>query len=117
MIVITDKMKKPVNYDSVQFILEFGSVKRGIFADRFYAYEKVAGKNLAFTVVKGDYICKIVVLKILHIYIKDVVVRTENDVHIAESLQFAAGNELQPAVIGKALPEIKLDVFVKIPDH
>ena len=69
-----DKMKKTVNDDPIQFIFEFSSILKSVFTDRIYTYEKITGKFIAFTIIKCDYIGKIVVLQIFLIYIQYIIV-------------------------------------------
>ena len=74
MIVISDKMQNSVNDNPVQLLREFSTIKQSVILYGIYADEEIAGKNVIFAVIKGDNIRKIVVLKIFHIYIKNVIV-------------------------------------------
>ena len=63
-----------MNYDPVKLILEFGSILNGILTDRIDADEKIARELLPFTIIKGNYICEVIMLKIFLIYIQYIIV-------------------------------------------
>lgn len=111
MIVISDKMKKAVDDDPVQLILEFGSKLDGIFTDRINTNKKVSGKTVPFTVIESYNIRKIIVLKILLIDVKHVIVRTENNRYIPYSTYFALGRKFQPLVRSTTVAEFKVSVL------
>ena len=108
MIVISDKMKKAVDDDPVQLILEFGSKLDGIFTDRINTNKKVSGKTVPLTVIESY---KIIVLKILLIDVKHVIVRTENNRYIPYSTYFALGRKFQPLVRFTTVAEFEVSVL------
>ena len=56
-------------------------------------------------------------LKIFHINVQDIVVRTEYYVHITYSPNLAFSNELEPASCFKFMLELKRNIFAKVSDH
>ena len=82
MVIIADKMKKTVNDDTIQLILEIGSELNGILAYRINADEKVSRKTITLTIIERDYVREVIMLKILLIDIKNIIVRTENNRNI-----------------------------------
>ena len=56
-------------------------------------------------------------LKIPHIYIKDIVVRAENDIDISDGLHLASGNHLQPAVIEQPVLVLEFDILSIVSYH
>lgn len=104
-------MKKAVDDDPVQLILEFGSELDGIFTDRINTNEKVSGKTVALTVIESYNIRKIIVLKILLIDVKHVIVRTENNRNIPYSTYFALGRKFQPFVCFTTVAEFEVSVL------
>lgn len=92
-------------------------IKLRIVPDAVYAYEKIPVKDIAFTIIEGNDICKIVMMKILVVDFKDVVVRTENDIDIAELTDLTLRDHLEPSVVQGSALELKLDIFVIISDH
>ena len=56
-------------------------------------------------------------LEVFHIYIKDVVVRAENDVDVPEPAYLTLTYHLEPFVVQSLLFELELCVLVKIPYH
>ena len=74
MIVITDQMKDTMDNDPVQLVLEFSSIFKRIFTDTVDADEKVTRESVPFAIIEGDDVCEIIMLKVLLVYIQDVVV-------------------------------------------
>ena len=111
VIVISDKMKKAVDDDTVQLILKFGPELYGIFTDRINTNEKVSGKTVSLTVIESYNIRKIIVLKILLIDVKHVIVRTENNRYIPYSTYFALGRKFQPLVRFTTVAEFEVSVL------
>ena len=67
-----------MNNHAVQFILEFSSVLKSIFTNSVYTDEQVARQTVTFTIIKSNYISKVIVLKIFLINIQNVVIIYEN---------------------------------------
>lgn len=117
VVVVTNKMKKTMNDDPVEFLIELGTIFNGILTNGVDTDEQISGKLVSLTIVESDNVGKIVMLKITHVDIKDVIVGTKNYVNIADSSDLTAGDELQPAVRGQFILENKLDIFTIVPDH
>ena len=117
VVVVTNKMKKTMNDDPVEFLIELGTIFNGILTNCVDTDEQISGKLVSLTIVESDNVGKIVMLKITHVDIKDVIVGTKNYVNIADSSDLTAGDELQPAVRGQFILENKLDIFTIVPDH
>jgi hypothetical protein len=117
MVVIADKVQKAVNYHAVQLVRELGGIEYSVLTDGIDADEKVARKDLSFAIIKGDYIGEIVVLEILHVHVEDIIVGTENDVHVPQLLHLAARHGLQPFAGQHLIFEIKFNIFGEESDH
>ena len=103
--------------DTVEFIGKLGSVEGGILPDGIDTYEKITGKVVAFTIIESYDVSEIVVLKIFHVDIKNVIVGTEYYVNITYLPDFTAGNDLEPFLGKEPLFEIEFDVLSKKSDH
>jgi hypothetical protein len=117
VVVVTNQMKKTMNDDPVEFLIELGTIFNCILTNCVDTDEQISGKLVSLTIVESDNVGKIVMLKITHVDIKDVIVGTKNYVNIADSSDLTAGDELQPAVRGQFILENKLDIFTIVPDH
>jgi len=117
VVVVTNQMKETMNDDPVEFLIELGTIFNGILTNGVDTDEQISGKLVSLTIVESDNVGKIVMLKITHVDIKDVIVGTKNYVNIADSSDLTAGDELQPAVRGQFILENKLDIFTIVPDH
>ena len=117
MIIIAYEMKNTMYNHPVQFILEFGSIFKSIFTDTVDAYEKITGKSVTFAIVEGDDVCEIVMLQILLIYIKDIVVRTEDDRYVAYTTDFAFGNQAEPSVVQCLSLKNEVGIFKIVRNH
>ena len=117
VIVITDKMEETMDYYAVKFLVELGPIFDCIIADGVDTDEEVSRKFVAFTIIKGDDVGEIVMLKIAYVDIKDVIVGTKYYVNIADGSDFASSDKLQPTVCSKFILENKLDIFTIVPDH
>ena len=117
VVVVTNQMKKTMNDDPVEFLIELGTIFNGILTNGVDTDEQISGKLVSLTIVESDNVGKIVMLKITHVDIKDVIVGTKDYVNIAYGSDLTAGDELQPAVRGQFILENKLDIFTIVPDH
>ena len=117
MVVITDKMEESVDYHPVEFLIKLGPIFQGILSDRVDTYEKVPGQSVPFTIVESDDVSEIVMLKVTHVHIQDVVVGTEYYVNVSDGFDFAARNHFQPTVVRLFVLENKLYILAIIPDH
>ena len=108
---------KVVYSNTVEFLIELATIFNGILTNGVDTDEQISGKLVSLTIVESDNVGKIVMLKITHVDIKDVIVGTKNYVNIADSSDLTAGDELQPAVRGQFILENKLDIFTIVPDH
>lgn len=114
MVVISDKMEDTMYDDPVKFIRKLGIVKNRILTHRIHTYEKIAGENVALAIVKSDYVSKIIMLQILLIDVQYIIVRAENDIHITQLPDFAAGYGLQPEIVQSPAIELEFCVLKKI---
>ena len=74
MVIITNEMENPVNYDPVELIIKLSSVLERILTDRIYTYEKISIKFVTLTIIKSNYVGKIVVTEITLVDIEDIVI-------------------------------------------
>ena len=74
MVIITNEMENPVNYDPVELIFKLCSVLEGILTDRIDTYEKISIKFVTLTIIKSNYVGKIVVTEITLVDIEDIVI-------------------------------------------
>ena len=74
MIVVADKMKKPVDDHAVKLIIKFGSELDGILPHAVNADEKITGKPVALALVEGNDIGEIVMMQVAKIHIKNVII-------------------------------------------
>ena len=74
MVIITNEMENPVNYDPVELIIKLSSVLDGILTDRIDTYEKISIKFVTLTIIKSNYVGKIVVTEITLVDIEDIVI-------------------------------------------
>lgn len=107
MVIISDKVKKSVDNDSVEFILEFSIVEKSIFPDRIHADEQISGKNILLTIVERNDVSEVIMLKILHIDIEDIGIGTEYDVYSTQSLHFTLCNKLKPGIVQPPMVELE----------
>ena len=117
VVVVTNQMKKTMNDDPVEFLIELGTIFNGILTNGVDTDEQISGKLVSLTIVESDNVGKIVMLKISHVDIKDVIVGTKYYVNIAYGSDLTASDKLQPAVRGQFILENKLDIFTIVPDH
>ena len=117
MIIITDQMKDAMNNDSVQLLLEVSTIFNGILPDTVNTDEKITGQSVSFTIIESDYICKIIMLKISLIYIKDIIVRAEYDIDVTDATDLAFCNKAKPAVCSCLSLKNKVCVFEKVRNH
>ena len=92
-------MKNTVNHHPVQFPFECLFEFDGILPDGIDTYEQIAGQLVPFAIIESDYVSKIVVAKILLIDVKYVVVRTENDIYIAQTADFTFRDQTKPLIV------------------
>ena len=74
MVIITNEMENPVNYDPVELIFKLCSVLEGILTDRIDTYEKISIKFVTLTIIKSNYVGKIVMTEITLVDIEDIVI-------------------------------------------
>ena len=74
MVIITNEMENPVNYDPVELIFKLSSVLERILTDRIDTYEKISIKFVTLTIIKSNYVGKIVVTEITLVDIEDIVI-------------------------------------------
>ena len=99
MVIITNEMENTMNNHPVKFIRKISTILKGIFTDTVNADEKISGKSVPLAIIKGDYICKVIVLKILLIDIQYIIIRTENNGYIPYSPDFTFSYKPKPTVI------------------
>jgi len=117
MVIIANKMQNAMNNDPVQFLIKSGIVKNRIFPDGIDAYEEVPRQNVFFAIVKCYYVCEKIMIQISDVYIKDIIVRTEDDIDFAQSSHFTLSHHLEPSIVQSLLLEFKLYIFTKIRNH
>jgi hypothetical protein len=117
MIVIADEMENTVDHYPVEFVLEGSPVIKSVLPDGVNAYEEISGEPVTLAVIESDDISEIVMLKIAHVDIQDIIVRTENDGDVPHPADFAAGNHPQPSVIQSLTLEIEIGIFFVIGYH
>jgi len=117
VIVITDQMEETMDDHAVKFLIELGTIFNGILTDSVDTDEQISGKLVSLTIVESDNVGKIVMLKITHVDIKDVIVGTKDYVNITDGPDFATSDKFQPTVCSKFILENKLDIFTIVPDH
>ena len=74
MVIITNEMENPVNYDPVELIFKLSSVLERILTDRIDTYEKISVKLITLTIIKSNYVGKIVMTEITLVDIEDIVI-------------------------------------------
>ena len=74
MVIITNEMENPVNYDPVELIFKLSSVLERILTDRIDTYEKISVKLITLTIIKSNYVGKIVMTEITLVDIEDKVI-------------------------------------------
>ena len=74
MIVIPYQMKHPMNNYPVQLFFKVSSIFNRIFADTVYTDENIAGQAVTFAIIESNYICEIIMLKKLLIYVQYIIV-------------------------------------------
>ena len=104
-------MKQTVNNDTIQLIIERRRKFRGIVTNRIYTDKEIARKNIALTIIKSNDISIIIMLKVLHIDIEDIRVRTENNINITDIPLFGLGNKIEPTFSEEFLIEVKNDIL------
>ena len=114
MIIIADEMENAMNYDSVEFFLELGSILDSIFTDTIDADEKITGKSVALAIIESDDISEIVMLEILLVYIKNVIVGTEDDGNVSDATDLAFCDKSEPAVSKSLSLKDKVCILKKI---
>lgn len=117
MVIISDKVKKPVDNNSVEFILEFSIVEKSIFPDRVHADEQISGKNILLTIVERNDVSEVIMLKILHIDIEDIGIGTEYDVYSTQFLHFTLCNKLKPGIVQPPMVELEIHILKIIRNH
>ena len=117
MIIIADEMENAMDYDSVEFFLELGSILDCIFTDTVDADEQVTGESVPFAIVEGDDVSEIVMLEVLLIYIEDVVVGTEDYRYVTDTADLAFSNKTKPTVIQGFALENEICVLEIVRNH
>ena len=117
VVVVTNQMKKTMNNDPVEFLIELGTIFNGILTNGVDTDEQISGKLVSLTIVKSNDVSKIVMLKVAHVDIEDVIVGTKDYVNITDGPDFATSDKFQPTVCSKFILENKLDIFTIVPDH
>jgi hypothetical protein len=97
MIIISDEMKKAVNDDPVELIGKLGPVERGVLPDGIYAYEKVSGETVSFTIIESNDVRIIIVLQIFYIDIQNIIIGAEYNRNVSQTLGFTLRYKLEPA--------------------
>ncbi len=117
MVIITDKMKEPVNDNPVKFLFELGPIINGIFPNGINTDEKVAGNDRFIGIIERDDIRKVIVAQILKVDFEDVRVGAKDYIDFAETAYFAFGDQLKPGIIESPVFILKLDILKKVPYH
>ena len=117
MIVITDQMKDTMDNDPVQLVLEFSSIFKRIFTDTVDADEQVTGESITFAIIEGDDVCEIIMLKLLLVYIQDVVVGTEDYRYVTDTADLALGNKSKPSVVQSLSLKNEVGIFKVVRNH
>ena len=103
MIVVTDQMKYTMNNHPVQLILELGTIFDSILPDSIDTDEQVSRKFITLAVIKSDDICKIVMLKILLIYIQ-YILSEQNMIDMSPTLRISLSATRRSQRLFKVLP-------------
>ena len=117
MVVITDEMKYAMDDDPVEFLGKFSTVFDCILTDRIHTDEEVSGKTVPFTIIEGDDVCEIIMLKIFLVDIKNIIVGTEDYGYVTDASYLALSDELQPTVIQGFSLENEISVFEIVRNH
>ena len=117
VIVITDKMEKTMDYYTVQLFGKLSSVENGVIADRVDADEKISGKNIPFAIIEGYDVGEVIMLQILHIDIKNIIIGTEDNIHIPYFSDFTFSHKLEPTLGFQFGFKAKISVLAKVSDH
>ena len=117
MIVITDQMKDTMDNDPVQLVLEFSSIFKRIFTDTVDADEKVTRESVPFAIIEGDDVCEIIMLKVLLVYIQDVVVGTEDYRYVTDAADLALGYKSKPSVVQSLSLKNEVGIFKVVRNH
>ena len=96
MVVIPHKMKKSMDYDTVKLFLELDSELDCIFTDGIDADEEVAREPVSLTVVEGDYVGEIVVMKKPLVNVEHIIVRAKDYGDVPYPENFALCGKPEP---------------------
>lgn len=111
MVVISHEMKKSMDYDTVKLFLEPGAELDGILTDGIDADEEVPREPVTLTVVEGDYVGEIVMVKKPLVDVEHIIVRTEDYRDVPNPENFALCRKLEPFVGLPAVAENKVGVL------
>lgn len=117
MVIVTYQMQKPVDDDTVKFILEVSPELQGVLPHGIHAYEKVSGKTVALAIVESDDVREIVVLQELLVYVEDIVVGTEDYGDVPYPANFAFRSDLEPFSSLPPVAEHEISVLKIIRNH
>ena len=117
MVIITYMMENTMNAHPVEFIGKLSTVLKGIFTDTVNADEKITGKSVPLAIIKGDYICEVIVLKLLLVDLQYIIIRTENNGYITYSPDFTFSHKPKPTVIQSPGTENKIGILKIIRNH
>ena len=94
VIVVTYKVKQAMNHHPMKFVVKFDTIFQSILSHGVDADEKIAGEFLSLTIIKGDDVGVIVMVKITEVDIKDIFIGAKYYVNIPNGAYLAAGDKL-----------------------
>ena len=77
MIIVSNKVKKTVDYDAVKFYRELNPKERSVLAHRVYGNKQISRQSLTLAVIKSDNVSIIIVLQIFYIDIQNIIIGTK----------------------------------------
>ena len=111
MIIIADQMKDAMDDDSIEFLLEFGSILYRVFADAVDTDKKITRQLIILAIIEGDDVSEIIMLEILLVYIENIIVRAEDDGDVSYTADLALCYKSKPTVIERLTFKDKVCVF------
>ena len=103
-----------MHHHPVQLIRKLRPVIQGILPHGINADKQISVEKILLTIIKCYNVSKVIVLEILHIYIKYIIVGAEYNTNIAQLLHFAASNGLKPTIIQQLMLENKINILIII---
>lgn len=117
MVIITYEVEKTVHNHTMQLIFELCSIIDCVFTHRVHTDEQITGEYVTLTIIKCDDISEVIMLKILHIHIKDIIIRAEYYVNITYPAYFTLSYSLKPLPAKHLLLELEFSILCKVSYH